>query len=180
MASILKRGSRYRVLIRKKGYPVICKSFSSRSSAETHTKEMESQIERGAFKDHSPAETTPLSELIIRYREQILPSIKGKETTVPRLNLLESELGNYTLTTLTPLIVSRFRAQRLRVVKPSTVRRDLGVLSSLLTAGEKEFGIYLPDGNPVRKIRVPTEPPGRARRLDDVWLSRYCCCYLVR
>jgi len=167
MANILKRGSRYRVLIRKKGYPVICKSFSGRTSAETYAKEMESQIERGAFKDHSPAETTPLSELIVRYREQILPSMKGKEQTVPRLNLLESELGNYTLTELTPLIVSRFRDQRLRVVKPATVRRDLGVLSSLLTAEEKEFGFYLPDGNAVRKIRVPVEPPGRDRRLES-------------
>ena len=66
MASILKRGSRYRVLIRKNGYPVICRSFASRASAETYAKEMEAQIERGVFKDHSPAESTSLSALISR------------------------------------------------------------------------------------------------------------------
>ena len=167
MASIFKRGSRYRVLIRKKGYPVICRSFSSRSSAETYAKEVEAQIERGVFKDHSPAESTTLSELIFGYREQILPSLKGKGTQALRLNLLDSELGSYALSALTPFVVSRFRDRRLKVVKPATVKRELGVLSSLLTAGEKEFGIYLAPRQPSSKrIRLPREPRGRDRRVS--------------
>jgi len=52
----------------------------------------------------------------------------------------------------------------LKQVSSSTVRREIGFLSRLLTAAEKEYGIYLPHGNPVRRVNVPKENPARDRR----------------
>lgn len=48
----------------------------------------------------------------------------------------------------------------------STVRRELGLISRALSSTEKDFGIYLPQGNPVLRVKKPSES-GRDRRPTD-------------
>ncbi|MET0116501.1 MAG: site-specific integrase [Sedimenticola sp.] len=166
MATIRKRGKHYHVQIRKKGLPPITKSFSDRKTASTFAKDTEAKIEKGLFLDSSLAEETTLSDVLNSYRTSILPNKRGKDVEAIRLRLLSRELGNYPLAQIQPYIVSQYRDRRLKEVKPATVRRELGLLSRVLSASEKEFGIYLPHGNPVSKIQLPTEPGGRTRRLN--------------
>ncbi|MFC1684044.1 tyrosine-type recombinase/integrase [Pseudomonadota bacterium] len=166
MATIRKRGNRYHVQIRKKDHPPITKSFSDRKTASTFAKDMESKIERGVYQDASLAEQTTLSTALKQYEETILPTNKGKDSEIFRLQLLDRELGHLTLVQIQPHTVSKYRDGRLKSVKPATVKRELGLLSRILTASEKDFGIYLPHGNPVSKIRLPKEPEGRKRRLQ--------------
>jgi integrase len=52
---------------------------------------------------------------------------------------------------------------RLAQVSPATVRRELGMISRILVSAERDFGIYLPQGNPVTKIKKPKET-ARERR----------------
>ena len=166
MASILKRGSRFRVLIRKKDSPPICKTFSDRRSAETYAKLVESEIERGIFLDTGQADRTSFLDLVNRYEKEILPSKKSHLTECYSLRPLKKSLGGYNLAQIQPFIVSQHRDKRLKEVKPATVKRELRLLSRILSASEKEFGIYLPHGNPVSKIRLPKEPEGRSRRIS--------------
>ncbi len=172
MPSIIKRGKRYRALIRKKGYPAISKSFSDRKSAETFAKDIESRIERGVFIDSFLAEKTTLFDLVERYELEISPSKKGHRIDLHVAKPLKMALGEYNLSQIQPFLVSQYRDRRLKKVKPATVKRELGLLSRVLTASEKEFGIYLPHGNPVRKVRIPKEPPGRDRRLQEDELEK--------
>ena len=172
MPSITKRGKRYRVLIRKKGYPVISKSFLNKKNAETFAKDTESRIERGVFLDTFLAEKTTFLDLVERYEIEISPSKKGHRIDLYVARSLKRALGEYKLAQIQPFVVSQYRDKRLKVVQPATVKRELGLLSRILTASEKEFGIYLPHGNPVRKVSIPKEPPGRDRRLEKDELER--------
>ncbi|MCU7873381.1 MAG: hypothetical protein KZQ91_11610 [Candidatus Thiodiazotropha sp. (ex Lucinoma borealis)] len=86
MASIIKRGKRYRVLIRMQNFPTICKSFTDRTTAETFAKETEAKMERGLCLDTTAAEKTTLHELLAIYSQKILPLKKawiliGSEST---------------------------------------------------------------------------------------------------
>lgn len=171
MATIRKRGSNYHVQIRKNGLPQITKSFSSRELAQTFIKETESRIERGLYTDYSLAESTTLANLIELYEREILPEKKARGKDVYSNKRIIQTLGQYTLNQLHPHVISEYRQERLKQVSSGTVRRELALLSRMLTACEKDFGIYLPHGNPVMKIKKPKENPARDRRPTDAELD---------
>ena len=85
---------------------------------------------------------------------------------------LSDALGAYSLAAIDQKSVSKYRDARLagshrKAVGDSTVRKELYLLSKVLGFAEKECGINLPRGNPVEKIRKPSEGSGRERRLTD-------------
>jgi integrase len=166
MATIRKRGNRYHVQIRRKGHPAISKSFSSKKTSETFAKDTESRMERGVFQDACLAEQTTLADLLDRYEDEVLPTKKGSYKEQRRLTLLKRELGAYTLAQIQPFLVSKYLRTRLQSVKPVTARRELSILSHALGLAEKDFGIYLPHGNPVSRITLPNIPKGRERRIS--------------
>lgn len=96
MASIIKRGKRYRVLIRMQNFPTICKSFMDRTTAETFAKETEAKMERGLFLDTTAAEKTTLHELLAIYSQKILPMKKGMDIDRIRINTLDLAMGSFT------------------------------------------------------------------------------------
>ena len=72
MAVIRKRhtSSKWQVIIRKKGYPDLYRSFLDKSVASKWAKTIESQMDRRIFEDMSGAEGTTLRSLLIKYRSQ--------------------------------------------------------------------------------------------------------------
>src|SRR5262249_42073868 len=64
---------------------------------------------------------------------------------------------------------SKARPQPTRLRKPATVVRYLAALSHLLSTAV-DWG-WLED-NPMRKVRKPTQPPGRVRYLSDAERER--------
>ncbi len=60
------------------------------------------------------------------------------------------------------------------MVKPVTAHRELAILSHALNVAEKDFGIFLPHGNPVSRIRMPSKPRGRERRPTARELEALC------
>lgn len=154
----------FEVQIRKTGLKTITKTFKSKSLAITFVKDTESKIERGLYTDFSLAETTTLLQLASRYEAEILPDKKGYQKETYNIRPLKKALGRFVLAQIQPHIVADYRQSRLKQVSGSTVRREIGFLSRLLSAAEKDFGIYLPHGNPVMKIKKPKENPARDRR----------------
>lgn len=69
MASITKRGDSWRVQVRRKGHKPLTKTFSKKALAESWAREMEQQIEAGAFH----AEDPDFGVLVQRYIDEILP-----------------------------------------------------------------------------------------------------------
>jgi len=60
-----------------------------------------------------------------------------------------------------------YRDARLREVRAASVVRELGVLHHLFEIARVDWG-YLLLPNPLRDVRRPKLPPGRARRLSEV------------
>jgi integrase len=167
MATIRKRltsnGTKYQVQIRKKGHQPISKSFATHKDARTFAKETESKIERSVFQSGEDAETVLFGELADRYLAEVLVHKKGYDKERYNIRPVINYLKDYTLITVRPHVVTAYMKHRLAQVSPATVRRELGMISRILTSAERDFGIYLPQGNPVSKIKKPKET-ARERR----------------
>ena len=163
MATIRKRGSRYNVQIRKEGYPSITKTFTSISVAKKWTKGVEADMERRIHVE-VPDQTT-VGELLKRYQRQILPSHKGQQVAAYRLGTLKKHLGALRLIHLTPKEVASYRDIRLQEVSPSSLKRELTILSRVLTIASRDWGISIPQ-NPVKMISLPKANRARTRRLE--------------
>lgn len=164
MATIQKRGKKYQAQVACNGIRK-SKTFTSRSDAQKWAKKIESEIERSVYIDSSSS-NQPFSNLLELYEREVLPRLKGKCVDGYRINRLKQEFGPVHISKITPDLLRRFRDERLKLVKPGTVRKDLGMISRILNAGEKDFGIILPLGNPVSKIRMPEVRDERDRRLS--------------
>lgn len=175
MATIRKKGPyQWHVQVRKKGYPTQTRTFSTRADAERWGRETEIAIERGLFFDRTVAERTTISELIDRYREEILPMKRGKHFA-SALRQLDEAFGKYALASLTSEMIARHRDTRLNTIKrpgsketisQSTVKKEINLLSSLIDLAGKEWGIPVAS-NPCSMVKRPTEPKGRERRLEN-------------
>ena len=63
MATIRKRGDlQWEVRVRRKGWPVTCKTFNTKLDAEKWARDVENEMDRGVFISRTEAERTTLSE----------------------------------------------------------------------------------------------------------------------
>ena len=74
------------VVIRKKNYPNIIKTFITKTLAKKWARQVETQMENRIFEDLSGAEGTTLKDLLIKYRDEIVPSLKSRTTLTYKIN----------------------------------------------------------------------------------------------
>lgn len=178
MATIRKRGEfQWEAQVRRKGYPPQSKTFNTRSDADLWAATTESEMGRGVFIDRSDAERNTITEIIDRFTSEFAPHHykpreDGKEAWRFQCEHLKNALGKFSLAALDQKLVAQYRDKRLSVVGDSTVRKELFMLSKILKFAEIECAIPLPRGNPVEKIRKPSESKSRDRLLnDEEWKS---------
>lgn len=174
MASYTKRGEgQWQAKVRKKGYPVQTKTFRNKSLAQKWATQVEAQMDNKLFISSSLAEAYTFSDLAERYISEVLPSKKSAIKMESMIRGMCSYLGQYSAIRLKPDVLADYRDTRLKTVKPQTVRKDLLCIKRMLDIASKEWGIYLPHGNPVDMITVPPQPKrGRERRLEPGELGR--------
>ena len=80
MATIRKMRSKWQVIIRRKNYPTIVRSFIEKGTASKYARDIENQMDKKIFEDMSGAEGTTLKQLIIKYRDEIVPEYKSAKT----------------------------------------------------------------------------------------------------
>lgn len=154
----------YQVKVRVLGHPTKSKTFTLERDAIKWGRETEIAIERGLFFDRSIGERTTINSLIERYRSEELPKKRGKHFT-PALNQLSAAFGELAMTGITSETIARHRDARLKTVSPSTVKKEINLLSSLIDLAGKEWGIPIA-ANPCAMVARPVEPRGRDRRLE--------------
>ena len=167
MANIRKRGSVWQAQIRKPGQRQLTKTFKVKRDATVWARQVESDTDRGVFLDVTEAQQTTLSEALRRYESEILPSKKSIARESSRIKRLDRELGGYSLSRLSPSIISEYRNRWLKTHSPQTVKHEISLLSRVLNAAIKEWDIHLPHGNPVARVTMPKLPRGRNRRLNQ-------------
>ena len=172
MASIIPRQNRdgstsWRATIRRKGHKTQVATFDLKSEAQRWAKRVEGEMLAGRFVDTSEAQNTTLRTALERYREEVTPSKKGAYQEKNRINqLLERPICELPLTKVTSSQVAQYRDGRLQAVSPSSVQKELALLSHLFTIAVTEWGINGLD-NPVKKIRKPKVKNQRDRRLQE-------------
>jgi hypothetical protein len=163
MATIRKYRGKFNAQIRKKGYPFISKSFVSLTVAKKWAAITEVDMERHLHLA-IPDDTT-IRELLERYRREILPTHKGQQAEGYRIQTLLGFLGALKLIHLTPKEIAQYRDHRLKEVSPASLKRELVILSRILTLASRDWGIVLPQ-NPVKMISLPKADEARTRRLE--------------
>ena len=73
MATIRKRQGRYQAQVRRKGQPLVTRTFASKESAKKWIKAVETDMERGEFKSWV---NTAVDQLIKRYQTDVVPNQK--------------------------------------------------------------------------------------------------------
>ena len=178
MATIEKRMGKdgkynYRVKIRLRGFPSQEATFKRLTDAKAYVQQTEAAIREGRHFKTTEAKRRTLGELIDRYIKEITPSKpKNNKNTILHLKWWKKELGQYSLSEITPARIAEKRDQlaiemtnRNKPRSPSTVVRYLAALSHALTIAMKEWQ-WIED-SPMRRVQKPKEPRGRVRFLSD-------------
>lgn len=172
MATIRKRGElQWQAIIKRRGHPLVSKTWNTRKEAEAWARQIESEIDRGIFVSRIETERTTLHDLIERYRVEVLPGKRGKHFG-PALKVLDEHFGKYSLAALSPKLVASFRDKRTKAgLSASTVKKEINLLSKLIDLAGKEWGVALP-ANPCAMVSRPVEKNTRDRRLEPGELER--------
>lgn len=175
MATISERYNRegqligWQVKVRKRGYPMLVKTFDRKADAQAWATVTESEMVRAVYVDRTKAERTTFKDAIDSYIAEVAPTHKGSRDEIHRLQKLirdEPKLVAHALATLTTRLFEEYRDRRLREVKPGTVKRELGLLHAVIETVRKSHGMV---ENPVSDVRRPTVTDARDVRLhgDD-------------
>ena len=163
MASIRFRNGRHEAQVRRKGHAPLSKSFSSKTAAKKWIQAVETDMERGEFK---PRIDLTVGQLIKRYQTEVVPKQRAHQSTLVRCRRLRRELGKIRLSDLSPAHLASYRDERLKSITPSTLKRELSILSAAINTAIIDWGIPIP-ANPVRATRIPKYDDSRDRRLKQ-------------
>ena len=168
MASITKlKSGNWQAKVRRKGQPLISKSFQTKAAAEAWSRSVEREMDTNTFISPDESQKITFCEIAKRYELEILPSKRGKVQDGYVLKRMVEEFGEYTLANITSAKLSEYRDARLKVVSPQTVTHELGMVSRVFKAATMDWNITIPKGNPVAQVRKPSIRNDRERRLEE-------------
>ena len=169
MASIRKRGDRqWEARIRRKGYPVTCKTFDTKFEAEAWSRDVESEMDKGIFTTRKEAESVTLKELLQRYLDEYVPALASPKREANRVKALQNRsLSMRIVATIRGQDITNFiRERQSEGVGGNTIRLDLAVLSRVFNLAISSWGLES-IRNPVEKVSKPKVAKGRTRRLEE-------------
>ncbi|MGE4403545.1 MAG: tyrosine-type recombinase/integrase [Desulfobulbus sp.] len=169
MANITNRGPlQWRVLIRRRGYPRISKTFETKADAEAWARQIESEMDRKVFISRAEAEQYTLSECLDRYIEEYIPRLKHGKREADRARALQRRpIAHRIMATIRAKDIADFRREReAENVSGNTIRLDFALLSKLFNYARSDWGMESLQ-NPVELAAKPKPSRGRDRRLEN-------------
>lgn len=168
MATIRKRGRKYEVQFRRKGFPTSTRSFHRLVDARQWAALIETKADRQELEpDRKILDQHTLGDLVRRYRDTVVPIKKSAETEVITLNaFLRDPICLKRLSEVNATDFASYRDRRLNVVKPATLKRQLNPIRHMFRHAREEWDI------PVRsdllgKVRFKNADNRRKRRLRE-------------
>jgi len=171
MASIIERGGRFLVRVRRQGYPTVTKTFTRKVDGVAWARRVEVEMETGRW--DSPARSSPtLREAVQEYRRVVAPRFKGASTYRYRYDEFERlSFADRAIHDVRPSDFSQWRDKQLLTLKPGTVVRKMAMLSGIFRWAQHERGWVTT--NPVAGVKRPKASDARNRVLTDMeakWL----------
>lgn len=166
MASIRKRGGVWQAQVRREGHRAISKSFPTKTAVARWAREQEGRFDEGEMRP--PVWKEPslrLRHLLDRYAATITQRKRGKNAELLHMRALHRHpIADVSVKRLTPMQIASYRDDRLSVVSPSTVRREMGILLHCLRTAADEWQYPVPK-QCFSTVSRPREGAARCRRL---------------
>lgn len=158
----------FQLRLRRQGIPDQFITFDSQAAAEQACLHMLANLSVSVVRDYSRATKTTLRELMERYLAEVVPSHKGADIETSRLRRLmrDEDFVDKKLAALCTEDLQDFITDRLTEVAPSTVDRDLDVISQVIRYADDVWKIAAVD-SPFKGLRRPKYFNERDRRLTS-------------
>lgn len=164
MATITRRESgRWQAKVRKAGAPAISRTFRTKADAEAWARKLESEQERGVWRDTGDGDRT-LDDLLDEYARERLPALLSVVTPY-FLARWREDFGKRRISTMTPRDMAAWRDERLKIVAAGTVARELSFLRGVFSWAIKRKLYNI--ASPLAGVPAPPPPQARARRLSS-------------
>ena len=171
MASFRFRSNRWQARVQRKGQKDLAKSFINKPDAEKWARSVEIEIDRGTYINTDYAQKTLFKEILQKYLDDVAPNMRSADNQIIRVRkLMKHPIAEVNMAHLSPKHMADYRDERLKVIKPNTVIRELAILSSVINHARHEWGLNII--NPVTMIKKPSSTLGRDRILNDEELDR--------
>lgn len=161
MASIVKRGDKWRVQVTVNGLRQT-RTFRTKTEGKMWAVEAEAELSR---RDAGISATHTLGDIFRRYAEEVSELKKGARWEIVRLAKMGRDpIAEIKLIDLRREDIERWVNKRLKEVQASSVNRELNVISHCLAQARRW---RLMSQNPMQDLRRPRNPPARERRITD-------------
>ncbi len=127
------------------------------------------EIAENRFLDVAKARETTFEQLAEAYMDWAWVNKQSADRDERSIKTLARWFGGHLITAITPLALEKYKRQRSKEVSGSTVNRELACLKHMFSKG---IAWDMADDNPVKKVRMFKEPPGRIRYLSHDEISR--------
>lgn len=173
MATFTKRKDGWFVQVRRKGYSARYKTLPTKAEAQAWAREQETLIDkRQTPTDLRGLRLMTLGDLIDRYAREVTPRKRGAESEASRLGKMgRAPMSEIALADLGPAVIAAYRDERLALVVPGTVRKELSLLRTIIDVARREWGVALIE-NPMDRVTRPAANDARDRRLHHGELER--------
>lgn len=185
MASIVEVKGKWRALVRRKGHPSYCKTFTTKTQAEKWARAIEADIDRDLVPKAQDVlgHRLLVSDLIDRYRKLRGTSRPIDDTASEHymLQMLVAYLGDRDASTLTPDdLVSYAKTRADMGAGPYTINMDISKLGTVMRLVSAALHIELPDvagkARPLlNHLKLIGGGGKRERRPTEDELSRITC-----
>lgn len=173
MATFRKKGPhQWHAQIRRKGWPQQTRTFNTQLEAKTWATMIEREMDAGVFVSRSEAEATSFASALELYAKEVTSKKRSSASELSRIQAMQRHpLALRSLASIRGSDMATYRDIRLEAgLAPSTVRRELALISHVFTIARKEWRMESLS-NPVELIRQPTVNDARERRIlnANVW-----------
>lgn len=171
MASIKQyRGTTWRAIIRRKGFPPASKTFETKKAAEAWVASQEARMGVSEFDplQLKAAKTLKVKDIFDRYILEVAPEMKGRNQlgTIKRITR-DAKFMPLLLTKVTAQDIRQWRDDRVLEVQPQSVHREMNSMSAVFTHAIKEWNVGLP-ANPCTLVtRFKNADKPRNKRWSD-------------
>lgn len=177
MATFVKRGNRWRAVVRRRGTQE-SKTFATKREAQRWAMAREDELDVLASTGGGGV-TTPnktMADLFVRYAEEISDAKKGARWETIRLQKLGRDpLASNKLSELKRENFEDFVRRRLKEVMASSVNRELNLISHTLTQARR-WRWMDENHKPLSDLERPKNPEPRDRRIDGDEIQRILHC----
>lgn len=168
-AKLVQMKNAFQLRVRRKGVKQQMFTFSTWQAAEQARLKIYADLSVSIVRDYAKATQFSLRDLLVRYRDEVVPLHKGRGPETSRINkLLRDEIWlDKKLAALTTEDLKDFIDERLSQVMPATVDRDLDIISQTMNYADNVWKIA-PAESPFKGLPRPKYFNERDRRLGDM------------